>query len=76
MEDEEKNIVHKNYKLLSNKFIQKSIIDLLILTNLKYDQFLTVRSLLDLIYTLLKGPRLLINQLFEDESNEIIKNLK
>lgn len=76
MEDEEKSIVHKNYKLLSNKFIQKSIIDLLILTNLKYDQFLTVRSLLDLIYTLLKGPRLLINQLFEDESNEIIKNLK
>jgi DNA phosphorothioation-dependent restriction protein DptF len=76
LEDEEKSIIHKNYKLLSNSFIQKSIIDLLILTNLKYDQFLTVRSLLDLIYTLLKGPRLLIDQLFENESNEIIKNLK
>jgi DNA phosphorothioation-dependent restriction protein DptF len=76
LEDEEKSIIHKNYQLLSYEFIQKSIIDLLILTNLKYDQFLTVRSLLDLIYTLLKGPRLLIDQLFENESNEIIKNLK
>ena len=75
-EDQDKSIIHKNYKLLCNTFIQKSIIDLLIITNLKYDQFLTVRSLLDLIYTLLKGPKLLIDQLFENDSNEIIKNLK
>lgn len=76
-EDKEvRSIIHQNYKLLSNKFIQKSIVDLLILTNLKYDQFLTVRSLLDLIYTLLKGPKLLIDQLFEHDSNDIIKNLK
>jgi len=78
-EDKKKNntsISHQNYKLLSNKSIQDSIINLLIQSNLKYDQFLTVRSLLDFIYVLLKGPKLLINQIFENDSNEIIKNIK
>lgn len=70
------SISHQNYKLLSNKYIQDSIINLLIQSNLKYDQFLTIRSLLDFIYVLLKGPKLLINQIFENNSNEIIKNIK
>lgn len=74
--EDDRNIVHQNYKLLSSSFIQNSIINLLILANLKYDQFLTARSLLDLIYTLLKGPELLIDKLFNSESSEIIKNLK
>lgn len=79
IKDEENNntsICHQNFKLLSNQYIQNSIIDLLIQSNLKYDQFLTVRSLLDFIYILLKGPILLVNQIFENDSNEIIKNIK
>lgn len=75
-ENKNTSIPHQNYKLLSNKYIQNSIINLLILSNLKYDQFLTVRSLLDFIYILLKGPKLLVNQIFENDSNEIIKNIK
>ncbi len=69
------SIIHQNYALLLNTTIQKSIINLLIIVYLKYDQFLTARSLLDFIYTLLKGPKLLINKLFEDNENEIIKNI-
>ncbi len=79
IEDNKSNIssiVHQNYRLLSNNYLQNEIINLLILSNLKYDQFLTIRSLLDFIYILLKGPNLLVNQIFEDTSNDIIKNIK
>lgn len=68
--------LHQNYKLLSQEPIQNSIIELLITIHLKYDQFLTTRSLLDLIYTLLNNEKLLIDQLFEDESNVIIQNIR
>lgn len=79
LEDKENNntsIVHQNYKLLSDENIQDSIIDLLILVYLKYDQFVTARTLLDFIYTILKGPRILINHLFEEDSNPIINNIR
>jgi DNA phosphorothioation-dependent restriction protein DptF len=68
--------IHQNYKLLSQEPIQNSIIELLITIHLKYDQFLTTRSLLDLIYILLNDKVLLIDQLFEDESNVIIQNFR
>ena len=45
--------MHQNFKLLSIEAIQNSIIELLITVNLKYDQFITTRSLLDFVYTLL-----------------------
>ena len=75
IENDNTSIVHQNYKLLADKNIQKSIINLLILVYLKYDQFVTARTLLDFIYTLLKGPKILINQLFEEHSNPIINNI-
>ncbi|MCX6077832.1 MAG: DNA phosphorothioation-dependent restriction protein DptF [Campylobacterales bacterium] len=75
-DSEKTSILHQNFKLLSIDAIQNSIIELLITVNLKYDQFITTRSLLDFIYTLLQGPKLLINQLFEDSSNAIIKNIR
>ncbi|MDH4943955.1 DNA phosphorothioation-dependent restriction protein DptF [Sulfurimonas sp. C5] len=75
IENETTSVVHQNYKLLSDKSIQKSIINLLILVYLKYDQFVTARTLLDFIYTLIKGPKILINQLFEERSNPIINNI-
>ena len=77
-EDKQNNnlsILHQNYALLLNTTIQKSIVNLLIIIYLKYDQFLAARSILDFIYTLLKGPKLLVNKLFEDNDNDIIKNI-
>jgi len=69
-------IEHQNFKLLSMEAIQTSIVELLVTVHLKYDQFLTTRGIIDFIYTILKGPNLLINQLFDDESNSIIQNIK
>ena len=75
-ENNQTSFIHQNFKLLSIEAIQNSIIELLITVNLKYDQFITTRSLLDFIYTLLSAPNTLINQLFEDDSNIIIKNIR
>ncbi len=74
---EENNIsaLHQNFKLLSIESIQDTIIELLITINLKYDQFLTTRSLLDLVYVLLTTKDSLINKLFEDTSTSMMKNL-
>lgn len=69
-------VEHKNFHLLSHEAIQESIVELLVTVHLKYDQFLTTRGILDLIYMLLKGPRLLIDQLFESDSNSILENTK
>lgn len=69
-------VEHQNFHLLSHQAIQKSIVELLVTVHLKYDQFLTSRGILDLIYMLLKGPRLLIDQLFESDSNSILENTK
>lgn len=76
IDEGETSKLHQNYKLLSQEPIQNSIIELLITIHLKYDQFLTTRSLLDFIYTLLNNEKLLIDQLFEDESNVIIQNIR
>lgn len=76
LQNDKTSKVHQNYKLLSQEPIQNSIIELLITIHLKYDQFLTTRSLLDFIHTLLNDEKLLIDQLFEDESNPIIQNIR
>lgn len=76
LKDESYTIEHQNFYLLRQSAIQKSVVELLVTVHLKYDQFLTVRGILDLIYTLLKGPRLLIDQLFESDSNSILENIQ
>lgn len=73
---EKKTILCKNYELLSMESIQDRIIELIVLTHLKYNQFLTARAILDFIYTLLSEEKLLINILFEDSNHEIIKNIR
>ncbi len=70
-----RKIDHQNYYLLGLEAIQNRIIELLVTVHLKYDQFLTARSLLDLIYVLLRDPRSLIDQLFEHDSNPILENI-
>jgi len=68
-------IDHQNFYLLGLEPVQKRIVELLVTVHLKYDQFLTTRSLLDLIYVLLRDPRSLIDQLFEHGSNPILENI-
>lgn len=75
IEDNTTSELHQNFKLLSLESIQKSIIELLVTINLKYDQFLTTRSLLDLVYILLTAETSLINQLFEDTSTAMMQNI-
>ena len=65
---------HQNFYLLGLEPVQNRIVELLVTVHLKYDQFLTARSILDLIYVLLRDPRLLIDQLFEHDSNPILEN--
>ena len=68
-------IDHQNFYLLGLEPVQKRIVELLVAVHLKYDQFLTTRSLLDLIYVLLRDSRSLIDQLFEHDSNPILENI-
>lgn len=75
-QDRTVDIVHQNFQLLQQEAIKNSIVELLVTVHLKYDQFLTTRSLLDFLYTLLSGPSLLVHALFEDSSNAIIKNIR
>ena len=74
LENNIKLIDHQNFYLLGLEPVQKRIVELLVTVHLKYDQFLTARSILDLIYVLLRDPRLLIDQLFEHDSNPILEN--
>lgn len=70
------SIQHYNFQLLCLEPIKRSIVELLVTIHLKYDQFLTTRSILDFIYTLLTGPKILIDQLFDNESNSIVENIR
>lgn len=74
LENNIRTIDHQNFYLLGLEPVQKRIVELLVTVHLKYDQFLTTRSILDLIYVLLRDPRLLTDQLFEHDSNPILEN--
>ena len=72
---ENKTILCLNYEFLSIESVQDKIIELIVLSHLKYNQFLTARAILDFIYTLLSDKKLLNDTLFENYSNLIIKNI-
>jgi len=73
--DKNKTLLCDNYELLSKKSVQDKIIELIVLSHLKYNQFLTARAILDFIYTLLSDKKLLSDTLFENKTNLIIKNI-
>lgn len=60
-----------NYELLSLPEVQDRIIDILFKARLMKDQFLTARTLLDFIHTLLAGDGYLFDNLFEQSDNEL-----
>jgi DNA phosphorothioation-dependent restriction protein DptF len=64
-----------NYRLLSIPEVQERLIDVLFKARLMKDQFLTARTLLDFIHTLLVGngnsSEYLFDNLFEESDNEL-----
>ncbi len=65
-----------NYKLLSIHEVQDSIIELLLMSRLAEDQFITSRTLLDFLYEILCGKGLLFENLFESNGSELLKTMQ
>jgi len=72
---EQRTLLCDNFEFLAKESVQDRIIELIVLSYLKYNQFLTARAILDFIYTLLSDDKLLSDTLFEHSSNAIIKNI-
>lgn len=64
-----------NYNLLCSNEIQKVIIDLLLKVRLYRNQFITTRTLLDLIYELVIGKGYIFDNIFISRNNEILEKL-
>jgi len=64
-----------NFLLLSNPFVKKRIVEVLLKARLKYDQFLTTRAILDFIHHLIAGPDYLFDNLFVKGRNELVNVL-
>ena len=75
----EKDVVpgtlHTNYRLLQFPEIQQVIIKTLLKVRLKYEQFLTARTLLDFVHHLLAGPGHIFDNLFTCRATELTKAL-
>jgi DNA phosphorothioation-dependent restriction protein DptF len=64
-----------NFRLLALDSVQDRIIELLMKTRLAKDQFLTARSLLDFIYTLVVNESYLFDNLFTTKTNELSERI-
>lgn len=62
----------ENFTILRDRFVQKEIIHLLLSARIKKDQFITARMLLDFIFCILTGPKLLFDNLFDGGDNELL----
>lgn len=72
----EQSQLHNNFRMLSFECVQVLIVELLIDIHLKYEQFLTARSLLDFLYVLLVSSRLPSTTLFDSNESSIFDNLR
>ncbi|WP_422410174.1 MULTISPECIES: DNA phosphorothioation-dependent restriction protein DptF [unclassified Endozoicomonas] len=68
-------ILHANYEMLQMPEVQKVIVQTLLKVRLKYDQFLTARTLLDFIYSALTGPGYLFDNIFTNTATELTRAL-
>ncbi|CAA0097924.1 Uncharacterised protein [BD1-7 clade bacterium] len=69
--DQYAQMLHANYEILQMPEVQKVIIENLLKVHLKYDQFLTARTLLDFIYSALTGPGYLFDNIFTNTATEL-----
>jgi DNA phosphorothioation-dependent restriction protein DptF len=68
--------VHRNYALLCVPEVQKRICTLLFYAHLKFDQFLTARTVLDFVYQILIGKGSLFDNLFCGKGSELFDSLR
>jgi DNA phosphorothioation-dependent restriction protein DptF len=68
--------IYINYRILQEPIVQNEIILLLVKARLKYDQFLTVRTILDFIYCLLNDSGNLFDNIFSKSANELSNTLR
>jgi DNA phosphorothioation-dependent restriction protein DptF len=68
--------LHQNFKLLCVPEIQNRICALLFYAHLKFDQFLTARTILDFAFQILSGPGTLFDNLFAGHGSELVESLQ
>ena len=68
--------IHRNYALLCVPEVQKRICTLLFYAHLKFDQFLTARTVLDFLYQIMVGKGSLFDNLFCGQGSELFDSLK
>ena len=73
--NQESNL-HRNYRLLCLPEVQQRICSLLFYAHLKFDQFLTARTVLDFVYQILTGKGSLFDNLFCGQGSELFDSLR
>lgn len=68
--------IHRNYALLCVPEVQKRICTLLFYAHLKFDQFLTARTVLDFLYQIIVGKGSLFDNLFCGQGSELFDSLR
>jgi DNA phosphorothioation-dependent restriction protein DptF len=68
--------IHRNYAILCVPEVQRRIRTLLFYSHLKFDQFLTARTVLDFVYQILVGKGSLFDNLFCGQGSELFDSLR
>ncbi|MFN3194258.1 MAG: DNA phosphorothioation-dependent restriction protein DptF [Aureliella sp.] len=68
--------LHQNFKLLCVPEIQDRICALLFYAHLKFDQFLTARTILDFVFQILAGPGTIFDNLFCGQGSELVESIQ
>jgi DNA phosphorothioation-dependent restriction protein DptF len=63
--------LYTNFRLLQHPDVQAVILQTLLKAQLRYDQFLTTRTILDFLRHLLTGPGYLFDNLFSGQSSDL-----
>lgn len=67
--------LHQNYSLLCIPEVQRRICYLLFYAHLKFDQFLTARTVLDFVHQILTGKGCLFDNLFCGQGSDLLDSL-
>lgn len=68
--------LHLNYALLRVPEVQQRVCSLLFYAHLKFDQFLTARTVLDFVHQILSGKGSLFDNLFCGKGSELFESLR
>lgn len=68
--------VHRNYALLCVPEVQRRLCTLLFYAHLKFDQFLTARTVLDFVYQIIVGKGSLFDNIFCGQGSELFDSLR